>query len=109
MKYLYLILKKKNLILLKLYLIHHKKVTDTKNYENYNEYEISLDSKETKMTNLFLKNKKLLNNELIGVSYNNEVFSNELNDLSFNFKFGDMKINLRIDDKVIFNYIIDND
>ena len=88
----------------------YRKVIDTKNYENYNEYEISLDSTETKMTNLLLKNKKLLNNELIGVCYNNEVFSNEINDLICNFKFGDMKVNLGIDDKVIFyKYIIDND
>ena len=41
----------------------YRKVIDTKNYENYNEYEINLDSTETKMTNLLLKIKKLLNNE----------------------------------------------
>jgi len=62
------------------------------------------------MTNLLLKNKKLLNNELIGFIYNNEVFSNEITDLICNFKYGDMKANLSIDDKVIiYNYIIHND
>ena len=63
------------------------------------------------MTNLFLKNKKLLNNELIGFSYNNEVFSNEISDLICNFKYGDIKTNLSIDDKfIIYNYIvIEND
>ena len=88
----------------------YRKVIDTQNYEDYNEYKISLDSIETKMTNLLIKNKKLLNNELIGFIYNNEVFSNEINDLICNFKYGDMKANLSIDDKVIiYNYIIHND
>ena len=41
----------------------YRKVIDNENYENYNEYEINLDSTETKMTNLLLKIKKLLNNE----------------------------------------------
>ena len=89
----------------------YRKVIDTQNYENYNEYKISLDSIETKMTNLLLKNKKLLNNELIGFSYNNEVFSNEISDLISNFKYGDIKTSLSIDDKyIIYNYIvIEND
>ncbi len=47
----------------------YRKIIDTQNYENYNEYEINLNSIETKMTNLLLKNKKLLNNELIGFNY----------------------------------------
>ena len=59
----------------------YRKVIDTQKYENYNEFEINLDSIETKMTDLLLKNKKLLNNELIEFSYNNEVFSNEIKDL----------------------------
>ena len=88
----------------------YRKVIDTQNYENYNEYEISLDSIEMQMTNILLKNKKLLNNKLIGFNYNNEVFSNKIDDLICNFKYGDMKIGLGIDDKVtIYNYIIDND
>ena len=37
----------------------YRKVIDTQNYENYNEYEISLDSIEMQMTNILLKNKKL--------------------------------------------------
>ena len=62
------------------------------------------------MSDLLLKNKKLLNNKLKGFSYNNEVFSNEIKNLICNFKYGDQKISLGIDDKFAFyNYIIDND
>ena len=86
----------------------YRKLIDTQNYENYNEYEISLDTIESKMTDLLLKNKKLLNNNLIGFSFNNEVFSHEINDLIYNFKYGNKKIS--IDDKFIFyNYITLND
>jgi len=85
----------------------YRKIIDTQNYENYNEYEISLDTIEDIMTDLLLKNKKLLNNELIGFSYDNEVFANEVTDLIKNFKFTDTKIS--INDKVAFyNYITDN-
>ena len=59
------------------------------------------------MTDLLLKNKKLLNNEIIGFNYDNEVFANEIGDLITNFKYGDSKIS--ITDKVVFyNYITDN-
>ena len=63
---------------------------------------------EDKMTDLLLKNKKLVNNEIILFDYNNEVFSNEINDLISNFKYPDRQ-NLSIDDKVIlYNYIFNN-
>ena len=108
MKYLHLIFQKKNNLIE--CNTSYRKVIDTHNYENYNEYEISIDSIETKMSDLLLKNKKLLNNKLKGFSYNNEVFSNEIKNLICNFKYGDQKISLGIDDKVAFyNYIIDND
>ena len=85
----------------------YRKIIDTQNYENYNEYEINLDTIEDIMTDLLLKNKKLLNNEIIGFNYDNEVFANEIGDLIKNFKYGDSKIS--ITDKVVFyNYIIDN-
>ena len=51
------------------------------------------------MTNSFLKNKKLLNDNLIGFSFNNEVFSNEISDIRSNFKYETIDIN--IDDKVV--------
>ena len=85
----------------------YRKIIDTQSYENYNEYEISLDLIEDIMTDLLLKNKKLLKNEIIIFSYDNEVFTNEVDDLIKNFKYGDTKIS--VTDKVVFyNYIIDN-
>ena len=81
---------------------------DTKKYENYNEYEINMHLIELTMTDLLLKNKKLLNDELIGCKYNNEVFTYEITDLMHSFKYGNMS--LSIDDKVsIYNYITAND
>jgi len=63
------ILKKKFNFIEVIFNSSYRKIIDTQNYENYNEYEINLNSIETKMTNLLLKNKKLLNNELIGFNY----------------------------------------
>ena len=85
----------------------YRKVIDTQDYKDYNEYKINLNSIESKMTDLLLKNKKLLNNEIIGFNFNNEIFSYEINDSIYNFKYGDKKIS--IEDKVIFyNYIMEN-
>jgi hypothetical protein len=85
----------------------YRKVIDTKNYENYNEYEISLQKAEAEMTDSLLKNKKLLNDVLKGFNYNNEVFSYEINDLVSNFKYE--KVNITIDDKVeIYQFINNN-
>ena len=77
----------------------YRKYIDTKKHENYNEYEINLKQIEAEMTNSFLKNKKLLNDDLIGFNFNNEVFSNEISDIRSNFKYE--KMNINIDDKVI--------
>ena len=86
----------------------YRKVIDTNNYENYNEYEINMGLIESTMTDLLLKNKKLLNDELIGCKYNNEVFTYEITDLIHSFKYGNLS--LSIDDKVsIYNYIKAND
>ena len=85
----------------------YRKVIDTKNYENYNEYEISLQKAEEEMTDSLLKNKKLLNDVLKGFNYNNEVFSYETNDSVSNFKYE--KVNITIDDKVeIYQFINNN-
>ena len=84
--------------------ISYRKVIITQNYDNYNEYEINLEEIEKEMTDLLLKNKKLLNNDLIDFSYNNEVFNNQIDDLITNFKY--VKTNINIDDKVIiYNFI----
>ena len=88
----------------------YRKVLDTQNYENYNEYQINLELIEKNMTDLLLKNKKILNNELIWFNYNNEVFSNEITDLIYKFKYGDMKVSIGINDKIrLYNYVTDND
>ena len=82
----------------------YRKYIDTKKQDDYKEYEIDLKQIEAEMTNTFLKNKKLLNDNLIGFNFNNEVFSNEISDIKSNFKYEKMDIN--IDDKVvIFNFI----
>ena len=82
----------------------YRKYIDTKKQDDYKEYEIDLKQIEEEMTNTFLKNKKLLNDNLIGFNFNNEVFSNEISDIKSNFKYEKMDIN--IDDKVvIFNFI----
>ena len=81
----------------------YRKYIDTKKQDDYKEYEIDLKQIEEEMTNSFLKNKKLLNDNLIGFNFNNEVFSNEISDIKSNFKY---KMDINIDDKVvIFNFI----
>ena len=56
MKYLYLIFKKNKFNFIEfIFNSSFGEEIDTKNYENYNEYEISLDSTEIKLTNLLLK------------------------------------------------------
>ena len=86
----------------------YRKYIDTKKHENYNEYVIRLEQIEVDMANSFLKNKKLLNDELIKFNFNNEVFSYEITDLITNFSYE--KNNINIDDKeIIYNFIKDND
>ena len=63
-------------------------------YRQCNQYLINFDLIENELTNLLLKNKKLLNDEIISFSYNNEIFANNITDI----------INL-IKDKYLFNYI----
>lgn len=61
------------------------------------------------MTDLVLKNKKILNNELIRFNYNNEVFSNEITDLIYKFKYEDIKVTIGINDKKnLNNYMTKN-
>ena len=50
----------------------------------------------------------MLNDDIIGFSFNNEVFSNEITDLITNFNYGKNDIN--IDEKeVIYTFVKDND
>ena len=61
----------------------YRKILDskTRNYELYKEFEIDYNLIEENMTDLLLKNKKLLNDNIIGFIYNNEVFSNQVTDI----------------------------
>ena len=66
----------------------YRKILDseTRSYELYKEYEIDFEQIEENMTELLVKNKKLLNEEITGFIYNNEVFSNQITDLITLFK-----------------------
>ena len=81
----------------------YRKYIDTKNHENYNEFEIRLNQIELEMANILLKNKKILNDDLIGFNFNNEVFSNEKTDLISNFEYEKNPININ-DKEVIYLY-----
>ena len=87
----------------------YRKKIDNKNYEIYNQYEINYDTIEEAMTDLLLKNKKLVNNDIIKFSYINEVFSNEVKDLItlFNKKYKTKKISLE-EKEIIDNFIKEN-
>jgi len=80
----------------------YRKILDsnTRSYESYKEYEINYDLIEEKMTDLLLKNKKLLNEDIIEFIYNNEVFSNQLTDLITIFNKRYIYKNINIHDKV---------
>ena len=82
----------------------YRKFIDTQNYDNYNQYEIDFKQIEEQMTNSFLKNKKMLNDNIMGFIFDNEVFSNEMNDIISDFKYKISDIN--DDDKVIiYDYV----
>ena len=87
----------------------YRKIIDNKNYEIYNQYEINFDTIEEAMTDLLLKNKKLVNNDIIKFSYINEVFSNEVKDLItlFNKKYKTKKISSE-EKEIIDNFIKEN-
>lgn len=52
------------------------------------------------MTDLLLKNKKILNDDITEFIYNNEVFSNQITDIITTFKSNNNCIELILDDKV---------
>ena len=85
----------------------YRKYIDSKKHENYNEYVIRLKQVESEMTDSLLRNKKMVNDNLIGFNFNNEVFSHEIADLITNFDYE--KIPINIDDKeVIYSFINNN-
>ena len=100
-------LHKKSSFIKTLFNSSYRKYIDTLKHSNYNEYEIDLKQLEVEMTNSFLENKKLLNEDLIGFNFDNEVFSIELNDEISNFKY--QRIDINIDDKVIiYKFVTQN-
>ena len=61
----------------------YRKILDSEalSYESYKEFEINYDLIEENMTDLLLKNKKLLNYDIKGFNYNNEIFGNKVTNL----------------------------
>ena len=88
----------------------YRAIIDNKNYKKYNEYEIDFNSIEEKMTDSFLRNRKLLNEDIIEFSYNDKLFSNEVNDLitSFNNNYNAVEID-KDDKEVLKKYFKDNE
>ena len=66
----------------------YRKILDseTKSNELYKEYKIDYDLIEENMTELLLKNKKLLNDEISEFCYRNEIFVHQITDLITLFK-----------------------
>ena len=79
----------------------YRKIIDNNNYEKYNDYVINFDSIEERLTDLLLKNKKLLNEDIIEFSYNNELFTIEISNVISTFKDNYNQEKLTIDDKEI--------
>jgi len=76
-------LPKKNSFIEILFNASYRKILDTVpiNYKFYKEYVINYDYIEEIMTELLLKNKKLLNGNLTEFIYNNEVFNNQITNI----------------------------
>ena len=83
----------------------YRKYINTQKPENYNEYEIRMEQIESEMTDSILKDKKLLNYDIMGFNFDNEVFTYGIGDLISTFAY--KKIPINDDDKaVIYNFII---
>ena len=89
----------------------YRKILDNNNgsYESYREYKINYDLIEENMTDILLKNKKLLNDDISEFVYNNELFSNEISDSITLFKQRYNCKNIDIHDKAdIYKFSTDN-
>ena len=87
----------------------YRKVIDTFNYKSYKEYEINYDFIEENMTDLLLKNKKLLNENITEFIYNNEIFNNTISDIITSFKKRYVCKDLLIHDKIeLYNFYKEN-
>lgn len=90
----------------------YRKIIDSQNERNYNTFEINWPGIEENMTDLLLKNKKLLNKYLIiDFSYNNEIFDYQLSDMliTFQAEYNTRDISISRDDKKYFyKFVKDN-
>ena len=86
----------------------YRRIIDNNNYEKYNDYVIDFDSIEERLTDLLLKNKKLLNDDIIEFSYNNELFTIEISNEISKFKDNyNIEKKLTNDDKEIIYKLYD--
>ena len=89
----------------------YRKILDSEtfSYKSYKEYEIHYDLIEENMTDLLVKNKKLLNDDITSFIYNNEVFGNKVTNLFTSFKENYNQKNILILDKVsIYKFAQEN-
>ena len=89
----------------------YRKILDSEtfSYKSYKEYEINYDLIEENMTDLLVKNKKLLNDDITSFIYNNEVFGNKVTNLFTSFKENYNQKNILILDKVsIYKFAQEN-
>ena len=80
----------------------YRKILDSEtfSYESYKEYKINYDLIEENLTDLLVKNKKLLNDDITVFNYNNEVFGNKVTNLFTLFKENYNQKKILIFDKV---------
>ena len=89
----------------------YRKIIDSDNRSNdsYKEYEINYELIEEYMTDLLLKNKKLLNEDVTEFIYNDEVFGNQVTDLISKFGKRINRKDIDVYDKIpIYNFYKDN-
>ena len=87
----------------------YREIIDNHNYRSYNRYVTNFDLIESKMTDLLLKNKKLLNEEINEFTYNNEAFNSEIDNLITFFCDNYNILDINLDDKeIIYNIMKDN-
>ena len=89
----------------------YRKILDSEtfSYKSYKEYEIYYNLIEENMTDLLVKNKKLLNDDITSFIYNNEVFGNKVTNLFTLFKESYNQKNILILDKVsIYKFAQEN-
>ena len=88
----------------------YRTIIDTKNYKKYNSFEIDYKAIEENIFDQLLKNKKLINeNLIIDFNFNYEIFDNQLNDSFTNFiEFYKTKDITKDDKEDINNYVKNN-